>query len=191
MKKLYFDYNATSPVAPEVFEVIKTYLTEKFGNPGSSHGFGLDAVLAVKKARAQVAELINCAPENIIFTSCATESNNLVVKSLVREPGDHLVTTKIEHPAILNPDAAMQEQGTTATYLPVDYDGLAVVDGMEDYITGNTRLVSIMLANNETGAIQPVAQAAEEAKKHGVPVHTDASQAVGKIPVDVQKLGVD
>ena len=191
MKKLYFDHNATSPVAPEVFQAISQYLTEDFGNPGSTHGYGLKAVMAVKDARARVAKLINCEPENIIFTSCATESNNMVVKSLISGAGDHLLTTKVEHPAILNTDKALQEKGSTATHLPVDSDGVAVVDDLDFFITDQTRLVSIMLANNETGAIQPVKKTVEQAKKRGIPVHTDASQAVGKTPVDVEELGVD
>lgn len=194
--KLYFDYNATTPVAPRVFEAMKPYLTDQWGNPGSAHGWGLAAGRAVDKARGQVASLINAAPEDILFTSCATESNNLVVNSpFAQAEAGRIITQPTEHPAVLEPCARLAEQGVAVTLLPVDGNGVADLDMLPDALgalnTGEAGLFSLMCANNETGVLQPVRDGAAQARKAGWLTHTDAAQAVAKIPVDVADLGVD
>ena len=202
MDKLYFDYNATTPVAPRVFEAIKPYLTDQWGNPGSAHDWGLSAKSAVSKGRAQVAALINAEPENIIFTSCATESNNLALTSPFAQGGKgRIITQPTEHPAVLEPCVRLQEQGVEVTYLPVDGNGVADLSTLSELLgallpgnsdaPGEAGLLSLMRANNETGVLQPVRAAAAQARDAGWLVHTDAAQAVAKIPIDVQELGVD
>ncbi len=191
MKPLYFDYNATTPVAPRVFEAMRPFFTDRFGNPGSGHVFGYEAKKAVDAARERVAALIGAAPEEIVFTSCATESNNMVLRGVFSDFTGHLVTTAIEHPAILMPARELAGRGVGASIAPVDGQGVADPDAVLREMTPGARLVSVMLANNETGAIQPVAEIARKARERGALVHTDASQAVGKIPVDVDALGVD
>lgn len=190
MKPLYFDYNATTPILPRVFRAMEPYLCEHFGNPGSGHIWGQRAGTAMDQARARVAGLINCLPEEIVFTSGATEANNLTLFGLL-SPGDHVVSSTIEHPAVLEPLHIFEERGGLVTLVRVDRNGLVSARDVVDAVTSRTRLVSIMLANNEVGTIQPVAEIADLLRSRGVPVHTDASQAVGKIPVDVRALGVD
>jgi cysteine desulfurase len=191
VKPLYFDYNATTPILPRVFEAMRPYLTEHYGNPGSGHIWGLAAARAVTRAREQVASLLEAAPEEIHFTSCATESNNTVLFGSFAEGGGHLVTTAVEHPAILEPARVLERRGVKVTVVPVDEQGLVAPDDVLAACTADTRLISVMLAGNETGAIQPVAQIAAAAKARNIPVHTDAAQAVGKIAVSVSDLGVD
>ncbi|MFP4315194.1 MAG: cysteine desulfurase family protein [Desulfovibrionales bacterium] len=192
MKPLYFDYNATTPVLPRVARAITPWLTNHFGNPGSDHLWGLTARQGVDEARVAVAALVNCLPEEIIFTSCATESNNLALFGSLT-PGDHVITSAVEHPAVLEPLKIYEKEHGEVTILPVDTHGLVSPDDAARAVTAQTKLVTIMLANNETGVIQPVQQiaAAVRACKPDLLVHTDAAQAVGKIQVDVNELGVD
>jgi cysteine desulfurase len=197
MERLYFDYNATTPLLPEVLEAMLPYLKENYGNPSSIHHFGQQARAAVEQARAQVAALINCRPNEIVFTGGGTEADNLAVFGAVRAavargPGPkHVVTSAIEHHAVWNACQALEKEGVEVTYLPVGSRGIVSIDDVRRALGPETVLITVMYANNEIGAIQPVAEIAELARAHGVPVHTDAVQAVGKIPVDVKALGVD
>lgn len=192
MKPLYFDHNATTPVLPEVFEAMRPFFQDRFGNPGSPHAWGLAAKEALETARAQVAALVRAAPDEIVFTACATESNNMVLLGCLREhPGARLVTSAVEHPAVLQPARFLKERGVDVEILPVDGQGLLAPEAVARACEKSTRLVSVMLANNETGALQPVARIAEAAHRAGALLHTDAAQACGKIPVDVGGLGVD
>lgn len=193
-KILYFDHNATTPLAPEAKEAMMPYMLEQFGNPSSGYSLGTRAKEAVELARRQTAALVRALPGEICFTSGGTESNNFAVKGMVdftRPSRCHIITSAIEHPAILNPLLYLMELGVDVTIAPVD--GLCRVD--PDYIRRAikpaTRLITIMLANNETGTIQPVKEIAAVAAEKGILFHTDAAQAVGKIPVDVKELGVD
>ena len=192
MKPLYFDYNATTPVLPRVREALLPYLGEHFGNPSSGHRWGPPAKRAVRTAREQVAALINCDPGEIVFTSCATESINTVLKGMLPlgEPG-RLVTSAVEHPATLECAAWLERRGVAVTRVGVDARGLVSPREVAEACGDDTRLVSVMLANNETGALQPVAEIAAALGGRGVALHSDAAQAVGKVPVDVRELGVD
>ena len=192
MKQIYFDYNATSPVLPGVFEAMQPYLTRHFGNPSSGHAWGRPAKEAVAKARGQAARLINCDPDELIFTSCASESINTVLKSAYwQNPGSHIVMSAIEHPASLECAAWLESRGVKVTRVGVDAQGVVDPGQVLTACKEDTSLISLMLANNETGAIQPVAEVSALAKQRGIALHTDASQAVGKIPVDVRALGAD
>jgi len=193
-KILYFDHNATTPLAPEAMAAMMPYMQKEFGNPSSGYFLGSRAKEAVELARRQTASLIGALPDEICFTSGGSESNNFAVKGVVdftRPSRCHIITSAIEHPAILNPLLYLLEIGVDVTIAPVD--GLCRVD--PDYIRRairpETRLITIMLANNETGTIQPVKEIAAVAAEKGILFHTDAAQAVGKIPVDVSELGVD
>jgi cysteine desulfurase len=193
-RPIYLDYNATTPVDPEVAAAMRPYLEEVFGNPSSGHWFGRQARQAVDRARKQVAGLLGAAPDEILFTSGGSEANNLALKGAAlarRDHGDHIVTTAIEHPAVLEVCAWLQEQGFTITRLPVDGRCLVNPADLRDALTPRTILVSVMHANNETGAIQPIAELADLARQAGALFHCDAAQSVGKIPTDVQELGVD
>lgn len=190
MRPLYFDHNATTPIAPAVREAMLPLLSDVFGNPSSGHAWGLDAKEALEAARQQVATLINADPDEIYFTSCATEANNTVIQGLLHDGGG-LVTSAVEHPSVLGPAWEMARRGAALTVLPVDEDGIIDLLKADGAIVPETRLVSVMLANNETGAIQPVWELADTCRDFGALLHTDAAQAVGKIPVDVQRLGVD
>jgi cysteine desulfurase len=194
VKPIYLDYNATTPIDPKVAEAMLPYIHEHFGNPSSSHAFGAAARLAVEKARGQVAAMLHCAPEEIVFTSGGTESNNYAIKGAAyarRERGNHIITSAVEHPAVTEVCKYLERDGFRTTFLPVGGDGLVSVDGFERAITPATILVSIMHANNEVGTIQPVREIAEIARGRGILVHTDAAQSAGKIPVRVDELGVD
>ena len=192
MKPLYFDYNGTTPILPRVYEAMRPYLTEHFGNPSSDHFWGLKAKQAMDQARAQVAALIGARPEEIYFTSCATESNSMVLWGVLdRANSGHLVFTAVEHPAILQNALALEKRGVKVSRVAVDGQGLVSLEAIKEACNGDTRLVSVMLANNETGTIQPVSEVSAWVKAQGILMHTDASQAVGKIPVDVKALGVD
>ncbi len=192
---IYMDHHATTPVAPEVFEAMRPYLVEQFGNAASrTHPFGWAAEAAVEAARAQIAQLIGCKPIEMVFTSGATESDNLAIKGVAqayREKGNHLITCQIEHHAVLDSCKRLEKDGFQVTYLPVGRDGLLDPTDVARAITPKTILVSIMLANNEIGTIQPLAEIGRVCRERGVLLHSDAVQGVGKIPVNVDALGVD
>jgi cysteine desulfurase NifS/selenium donor protein len=194
MKPIYLDYNATTPVAPEVAAAMRPYLEEFFGNPSSTHWYGVRTRKAVEEARRQVAALLGCSPEEIIFTSGGSESNNLAIKGAVlsrRDRGRHIVTTAVEHPAVIQVCRYLEIQGFAVTYLPVDGTGRVRPEDVAAALTPETILVTVMHANNEVGTIQPLADIAALAREAGVLFHTDAAQSVGKIPVRVDELGVD
>ncbi len=194
MNSIYLDYNATTPIAREVADAMMPYLYEHFGNPSSSHPYGVTTKRAVEAARAQVAALLNCQPGEVIFTSGGTESNNYAVKGAAlahRERGEHIVTSAVEHPAIREVCGWLETQGFQITSLPVDGFGLVDPADLERAITPRTVLVTVMHANNEVGTLQPIAELAEIAHRHGALMHTDAAQSVGKVPVDVDAMGVD
>jgi cysteine desulfurase len=194
MKPIYLDYNATTPIDSEVAEAMSPYLFERFGNPSSSHWYGVQTKEAVEKAREQVANLLNCSPDEVVFTSGGSESNNYAIKGAAfanRGKGNHLVTSSIEHPAVTEVCKYLAEKGFKVTYLPVDQFGQVDPRAVEKVITSSTVLISIMHANNEVGTIQPIAEIATIARDHGIVFHTDAAQSVGKIPTRVDDLGVD
>jgi cysteine desulfurase len=191
---IYLDYNATTPLAPEVIEAIRPYMEEHFGNPSSSHGYGMKASEAVEVARQRVAGLLNCLPREIVFTSGGTESNNYAIKGAVlalQSRGSHIITSRVEHPAVTEVCRYLEKGGFQVTYLPVDEFGTISLDDLEKAITPQTILISIMHANNEVGTIQPIEEVSRIARKRGILLHTDAAQSVGKIPTDVESLGVD
>ncbi len=191
---VYLDYNATTPIDREVAAAMRPFLDEKFGNPSSMHRFGIEARRAVETARKQVASLIGCKPEEIIFTSGGTESNNMAIKGVAsarQQRGNHIITSAIEHPAVLEVCRYLSGNGFSITYLPVDGSGMVDPDDLRRSITPQTILVSVMHANNEVGTLQPIHDLAEVCKSFGVVFHTDAAQSVGKIPVRVDELGVD
>ena len=192
---IYMDYHATTPVDPRVVEAMLPYFTEHFGNSASrNHSFGWAAEEAVETARKQVADLIGANPKEIIFTSGATESNNLAIKGVAemyREKGNHIITCVTEHKAVIDTCKKLEKQGARVTYLPVQKDGRISLDDLRAAITDKTILISIMTANNEIGVLQPIAEIGAIAKEKGILFHTDGVQAVGKIPVDVNALKVD
>jgi len=193
-KPVYLDYNASTPHDPEVISAMHPYLGEYFGNPSSSHWYGIQTKNAVENARRQVASLLNCEPDEIVFTSGGTESNNYAIKGIVfahRDKGNHIITTQIEHPAVTEVCRFLEEYGFKITYLPVDEYGLVNALDVEKAITPQTVLITIMHANNEVGTIQPIKQISKIAGKHNIIFHTDAAQSIGKIPTDVNALGVD
>ncbi len=193
---IYLDYHATTPVDPRALEVMLPFFTDKFGNAASrNHAFGWEAEEAVENARKQIARLIHADPKEIVFTSGATESNNLALKGvteLYREKGDHIITASTEHRAILDTAKALEaKRGVKVTYLQVDKFGMVNPDDVRNAITDKTVLISIMFANNEIGTINPVKEIGKIAKEKGVLFHCDATQGVGKVPVNVQEMGID
>jgi cysteine desulfurase len=192
---IYLDYHATTPVDPRALEAMLPYFTAQFGNAASrSHKFGWDADKAVERARQQIARLIGASAHEIVFTSGATESNNLALKGITashRAKGDHIVTSGIEHKSVLDVCHQLERDGWRITYVPVDREGRISPDAVASAITDKTVLVSIMAANNEIGTIQPLAGIGAVTRERGVLLHSDASQAVGKIPLDVQSMGID
>ena len=192
---IFMDNHSTTPVDPRVLEVMVPYFLEKFGNAASrNHSFGWEAEEGCEKARQQIARLIHADPKEIIFTSGATESNNLALKGVAeiyREKGDHVITCMTEHRSVLDTAKRLEKMGLKVTYLPVDKYGMVSPDDVRNAITDKTILISIMLANNEIGTIHPVAEIGKIAKEKGVLFHCDATQGVGKIPVDVQAMGID
>jgi cysteine desulfurase len=192
---IYMDYHATTPMDPRVFEAMRPYFTEIFGNAASrNHSFGWEAEEAVEKARKQIADLIGATPKEIIFTSGATESNNLAIKGVAEmyaEKGNHIITAATEHKAILDTCKHLEKEGFRVTYLPVQTNGLVDLDALRNAITDKTILVTLMYANNEIGVIQPVAEIGKIVKARGALFHTDAVQAVGKVPVNVIKDNID
>ncbi len=194
MNPIYLDYNATTPIDKEVADTMRPFLSELFGNPSSTHEFGIEAKKAVIKARSQVAALINCRPDEIVFTSGGTESNNFAIKGVAfanKDKGNHILTSSVEHPAVIEVCEFLAENGFEITYLPVDEFGLVDPDDVAGAITPRTILISIMHANNEVGTIQPIKEIGLIARERGIVFHSDAAQSLGKIPVDVNELGVD
>lgn len=194
MKRIYFDHSATTPVNREVAELMMEYMTDKFGNASSVHGFGREARKAMEQAREKVAALINAAPNEIIFNSGGTESDNLAIKGVAfanRKKGNHIITTSIEHHAVMHTCEYLEKQGFTVTYLPVDEHAMIRMEDLKNAITDQTILISIMFANNEVGTIQPIKEIGQLAKERGIYFHTDAVQAVGHYPIDVKELNID
>ena len=194
MANIYLDHNATTPVRSEVFDAMEPFFRDRFGNASSIHRYGQDARAAVEEARARVAGLVNARPGEIYFTSGGTESDNLAIKGAAyarRTHGRHIVTTNIEHSAVLNSCAFLEREGFEVTYLPVDEYGRVDPGQVEDALTGQTILVSIMHANNEIGTVQPVGEIGRIARARGVCFHTDAVQSAGKLPVDVEAMHAD
>lgn len=194
METIYLDYNATTPVDPEVAEAMLPYLSNYFGNPSSIHKYGEITKEAVEKARIQVAELINCKPSEIAFTSGGTESNNFAIKgsaNFLQNKGKHIITSGIERPAVTEVCKYLETLGFEISYIPVDQYGITSIHDLEKAIRPSTILITIMHANNEIGTIQPIEEIASLAKKHKIRFHTDAAQSMGKIKVDVQEMGVD
>lgn len=191
---IYMDNHATTPIAPEVLQAMMPYFTTHFGNASSTHLFGVRAKDAVEKARHQVAELLGCSDEEIIFTSGATESDNLAIRGIAyayREKGNHIITSTAEHHAILDTCDALATEGFETTYLPVDKYGMVSPDDVEAAITPKTIVMSFMYGNNEVGTINPIADIAAVATKHGVLFHSDAVQGIGQLPSNMELLGVD
>ncbi len=195
MPPIYLDYNASTPVAAEVFESMRPFLTVNFGNASSSHAYGRQCRSAIAQARGQVAELLGCVPEEIIFTSGGSEANNLAIKGFLEaypEAGNHLVTTAIEHPAVSEACRYWQRRrGYRVTFVPVDEHGRVQLPELEAALTPQTALLSVMHANNEVGTLQPLAEIAALARSHKFVLHCDAAQSVGKVPVKMNELGVD
>lgn len=194
---IYLDYNATTPVAPEVLDAMLPWLREQFGNPSSTHAYGRRAAQAVATARCQVADLIGAKPHEIVFTGCATESNNLALLGTARSviakgsPKRHIVISAVEHPAVMAPAMQLRAQGWHVTVLPVDALGRVSAEQVAKALRDDTALVSIMHANNEVGTLQPIPEIAAVTRQRGIHLHTDAAQSAGKVPLNVDALGVD
>ena len=194
MSPIYLDYNATTPIDPQVAEAMLPYLHQHFGNPSSSHDYGQTTAAAVDQARGQLAGMLGCHAEEVIFTSGGTESNNHAIKGVAgayRQKGNHIITSSVEHPAVLEVCQWLETHGFRVSYLPVDGFGAVDPQRVEAALTPETFLVTIMPANNEVGTIQPIAEIATIAHRHGALMHTDAAQSVGKIPVNVADLDID
>ena len=191
---VYLDFNATTPVAPEVLEEMLPYLREHFGNPSSAHSLGRRASEAVAEARARIAALLGARPGEIVFTGCATEASNLALigAALAMPPGKrHLVVSAVEHPAVMAPAQQLRKQGWELTVVPVDGTGRVSVQSVVDALRADTALVSVMHANNEVGTLQPIEAIAELTRRRGILLHTDAAQSIGKVALAVDALGVD
>jgi cysteine desulfurase len=192
---IYMDNHATTPVDPRVFQAMTPYFTNVFGNAASrNHAFGWEAEEAVEKARKQIASIIGATAKEVVFTSGATESNNLAIKGVAEmyaEKGNHIITAATEHKAVLDTCKRLEKDGLRVTYLPVQQNGLVDLDQLRESITDKTILITIMYANNEIGVLQPIAEIGKMARERGVLLHTDATQAVGKVPVDVNKENID
>lgn len=194
MRKVYLDNAATTALSPRVLEAMLPYFTQYYGNPSSVHAFGREAKQGLDKARDQVAKALHCEPSEVIFTGCGTESDNTVLLGVAQRYGDkgkHIITTNVEHHAILHTCEYLEKQGYSVTYLPVDQDGLVTAEQVAAAIRPDTILVSIMFANNEVGTIMPIQEIGAVCKEKGVLFHTDAVQAVGHIPVDIQAMHID
>lgn len=194
MKTIYFDHAATTAVAREVKEAMDPYFCENYGNASSLYDLGYKSKEAINEARIKVAKVLNAKPNEIYFTSCGSESDNLALKGVARanrQKGNHIITSKIEHPAVLNTCRQLEKEGFKVTYLNVNKNGFVDLEELKNSINSNTILVSIMFANNEVGTIQPIKQIANIAHKHNAIFHTDAVQAVGNVKIDVQEMGID
>jgi len=194
MRKVYLDNAATTALSPRVLEQMMPYLTTIYGNPSSPHSFGQEARKGVDHARDQVAKALNALPEEIIFTGCGTESDNTVLFGVAEryaKKGNHIITTNVEHHAILHTCEALEKRGVEVTYLPVDENGMVTAEQVANAITDKTILVSIMFANNEVGTIMPIAEIGKVCRERGVLFHTDAVQAVGHVPIDVKAMNID
>jgi cysteine desulfurase len=193
MNIVYTDNNATTRVAPEVLEEMLPYLSEYYGNPSSMHSFGGNVGRKITEARAKVADLINADPDEIVFTSCGTESDNAAIHAALEANPEkrHIVTSNVEHPAVKNTLERLAKKGYTVTFVPVDTKGRLDIDLLYKSMSENTALVTLMWANNETGVIFPIKEIAKKANERGILLHTDAVQAAGKIPIDVKDSGVD
>ncbi|MEO0184982.1 MAG: cysteine desulfurase family protein, partial [candidate division WOR-3 bacterium] len=193
-RRVYLDYAATTPLHPDVFDAMKPYYFEKFANPSSLHTSGLEARDAVEKARKTIADTLGASPDEIVFTSGGSESDNMAIKGVafaMTNKGNHIITTKIEHHAVLEPFVFLQSRGFSTTFLPVDKYGLVDPDDVKKVITDKTVLVSIMHGNNEIGTIEPIAEISKICREKGVYLHTDAVQSFGAVDTDVNKLGID
>jgi len=190
MRRVYLDNNATTPVLPEVLEAMRPYFAEHFGNASSIHHHGQETRAAVERARESVAALFGCRPSEVVFTSGGTEGDNLAISGLARA-GDHVISSTIEHHAVLNSCKHLEAMGCEVTYVPVDGRGLVDPDDVRRALRPNTRLITIMMANNETGVLQPVEEIGKIAAEADVYFHTDAVQAAGKVPIEVKRLGCD
>ncbi len=189
---IYLDYNATTPLHPRVFEAMVPYLREHWGNPSSPHGFGHQARVALQRARQRIADSLGCQPCELVFCSSGTEADNLALRGVaraLRSRGNHLVTTAIEHHAVLNTCKALEDEGFRVTYLPVTSDGVVEMDALRKSLGEETILISVMHANNETGVVQPVQEVAALAAERGILFHTDAVQTAGKVPLGAADLG--
>ena len=194
MEPIYLDYNATTPIDPQVAEAMLPYIHQQYGNPSSGHPLGVASREAVDNARGQLAAMLQCTAGEVIFTSGGTESNNHAIKGVAgayRHKGNHIITSAVEHPAVLEVCRYLEEKGCEVTYLPVDEYGMVDPQNVEDAIKPNTILISIMHANNEVGTIEPIKAISEIAHRKNVLFHADCAQSVGKIPVSVDELGVD
>ena len=193
-QKIYLDYNASTPIDPRVISVMKSTMESAYGNPSSPHWAGTPARDLVESARQKIADLLGCKPNEIVFTSGGSESNNQVLKGVFfahQAPNAHIITTSIEHPAIVEPCRFLERLGVKITRLPVDATGRINAEDLRKSITPDTILVSIMHANNEVGTLQPIEECSHITREHGIPFHTDAAQTVGKVPTRVDELGVD
>lgn len=194
MKRVYLDHSATTPVDPEVAALMMTYYTEKYGNPSSVHGFGREAKQALEQARSQVAELIGAAPAEVTFTSGGTEADNLAILGIaeaLRKKGKHIITSCIEHHAVLETCEYLEKNGFDLTIIPVNEEGLLSVEDVRKAIRPDTILISVMHANNEVGAIQPIQEIGKLAREKDITFHVDAVQSLGKIPINVQEMNID
>jgi len=193
-RRIYLDFNASTPIAPEAASAMRPFLTDHYGNPSSLHWAGMPAKDAVERARGQVAGLLGCDPTEIVFTSGGSESNNHAIKGIFfanRGRRDHIITTVVEHPATIHPCRFLETLGAKVTVLPVDRFGRVTSDDVRKAITPKTILITVMHANNEVGTIEPIPEIAAVAREAGIPFHTDAAQSAGKISADVEELGVD
>jgi cysteine desulfurase len=193
-KPVYLDYNATTPIDPAVAEAMMPFINTHFGNPSSSHLFGTEAKRALEKARKQVAEMLGCGVDEIIFTSGGSESNNYAIRGAAfanRNKGNHIITSSVEHPAVTEVCSFLERNGFKVTYLPVDEYGMVDPQSVLDAITPQTILITIMHANNEVGTIQPINEIGIIAKEHGILFHSDCAQSIGKIPVNVNEMNVE
>lgn len=190
---IYLDHNATTPIAPEVLDAMMPYLTTEWGNPSSSYKFGSNLKAMIEKSRGQVADLIGAYPSEIIFTSCATESNNSAIHAALKANPEkrHIITSAVEHSSVLNHCMALEKEGYKVTYLPVDRDGLLNLTNLENAITEKTAIVSLMWANNETGVLFPVQEIADICQSRGILYHCDAVQAAGKTDIDVRNSKIN
>jgi len=190
---IYFDHNATTPVLPEVFEAMRPYFCDEWGNPSSAYRFGSKLKTVIGAAREQVAEMVGALPEEILFTSCATESNNAAIQAVLKScPAKrHIVTSAVEHSSVLNHCQALEKEGYRITYLPVNRDGLLNVADLANALTDQTAVVSLMWANNETGVLFPIQEIAELCRKHEVLFHCDAVQVAGKVEINLRQTLVD